>query len=82
MWYRQNMFVALRGPAKAGTEDRIKSVIDPEFLNSIVADSKAIEEAKNGYMLLRWYLITSTSALVAKIQRRCHWGNHRLDMEE
>lgn len=35
-WYKQNIFVAMRDPAKAGSEARLPSLVHPEFLQSWV----------------------------------------------
>jgi hypothetical protein len=70
-WYRQNMFLARRKPAQAGTEPRIPPVIHPEnvpYLESTarVAQIRLIEE---GSMPATWYFAAAASGVWAKLRR-------------
>jgi SAM-dependent methyltransferase len=67
-WYRQNIFTAVKEPAMAGSEPRIRSVIHPEmqFLLGLL-DRTQVEDAR---MPLRWYGKNFLSALHKKFQRR------------
>lgn len=84
VWYRQNMFVATRNPSAAGTEERLRPVIHPEFLADFVRDgadeaiaavrnraaAMTLDEVENGKMPLGWYAAGTWKALTAKIRRR------------
>jgi hypothetical protein len=75
-WYRQNVFVAKRAPARAGREERLRPVVHPEFLygteyeivrNARFSSMTAIE---GGEMTVGWYLSTPLKGLRAKLAKR------------
>lgn len=75
VWYRQNMFVARRDAA-AGTEERLKAVVHPDFLEHLafarlsnVATQRA-KSVEDGAMPVAWYATSAVKALVAKVRRR------------
>jgi SAM-dependent methyltransferase len=76
VWYRQNMFIARRDKAGAGREERLKSVIHPDFLPHLAFASAAsvisqrMADVANGSMPMGWYGSSALRALVAKIRRR------------
>jgi SAM-dependent methyltransferase len=76
VWYRQNMFVATRHPAAAGTEARLTSVIHPDFVEDFItagvarADASSLDEVRNGTMPLSWYGTAVWNALASKVRRR------------
>jgi SAM-dependent methyltransferase len=84
VWYRQNMFVATRNPSSAGTEERLRAVIHPEFLPDFVrggaddaiatarnrATAMTLDDVENGKMPLRWYAAATQKALASKVRRR------------
>lgn len=68
-WYRQNMMVAVRDPATAGHEPRVKSVLHPEVvfdgMSFLAPKLKAIEA---GALPAGWYVTASLKAAIAKIR--------------
>lgn len=70
-WYRQNLMAAVRDPANAGHEPRIKSVLHPE----VVLDEKSFLEPKlkaieAGSLPAAWYITTPLNAAIAKIRAK------------
>jgi len=78
VWYRQNLFVAERDGERAGREERLKSVVHPDFLPHLVfagATSQVVERVRSleeGAMPVAWYATSALKALTAKIRRRLH----------
>jgi hypothetical protein len=76
VWYRQNMFVAMRDAQGAGKEERLRAVVHPEFLEHLVfagASTAAMEKVKSledGAMPVGWYAVSALRALTAKVRRR------------
>lgn len=75
-WYRQNIFIAVKNPEKAGREKRLRPVIHPEFLygekyltdrHARFSSATAIED---GGMTVGWYLRTPVKGLGAKLVKR------------
>ena len=60
VWYRQNMFVARRDTA-AGTEERLKAVVHPDFLEHLAfarasnAAAQRVKSVEDGAMPVAWY---------------------------
>jgi len=75
VWYRQNMFVARRDAA-AGTEERLKAVIHPDFLQHLVfaeavsVATQRVKSVEQGAMPVAWYANSAVRAMAAKIRRR------------
>jgi SAM-dependent methyltransferase len=73
-WYRQNIFVARRDSSAAGREPRIKTVLHPEMLPSILSSNDRFEshvkQIEQGSMSVMWYLKTLLTALSTKSKRR------------
>ena len=75
VWYRQNIFVATRDAA-AGTEERLKAVVHPDFLEHLVfagattAATQRVKSVEDGAMPVTWYVTSAVRALVAKVKRR------------
>ncbi len=75
VWYRQNMFVAMRDPSVAGREPRLKAVLHPEFLPDFVAAgahlaaTANLEQVRRGMMPLRWYGAATATAVAARVKR-------------
>lgn len=72
-WYRQNLFVARRDPARAGSEPRIRAVVHPELLPFIWTkeqDSEWRKIAEAGRMPGAWYASAMWKAYCAKLRRR------------
>jgi SAM-dependent methyltransferase len=75
-WYKQNMFVALFMPNKAGKEARIRPVIHPEMITWFQGDActkavKAqIDQITQGCMSLIWYVTVPFRAAWGKVLRR------------
>ena len=71
-WYRQNMFVAVRNEELAGSEPRIKPVINPDMLpyaaRTFLAGNMATLE--EGPAPLSWYVTVPFKAAAAKLRRR------------
>jgi hypothetical protein len=69
------MFVATRD-VQAGSEERLKAVIHPDFLPHLVfaeATNVAMQRVKSveeGAMPVAWYANSAVRALVAKLRRR------------
>jgi hypothetical protein len=76
VWYRQNMFVARRDGSSAGSEERLRAVVHPEFLEHLVfagAATAAMDKVKSledGAMPVGWYALSAVKALTAKVRRR------------
>lgn len=71
-WYRQNMFLARRVASPLpGTEPRLRSVIHPEMLESILSMSfsQAISTVENGKMPFAWYPKLPFTALAGRLAR-------------
>ncbi len=77
-WYRQNIFLALKAPDKAGKEPRIPGVLHPDFfqdgkLPNHAASSKTREEylwqIQQGSMPSNWYFTTACSGISNKLRR-------------
>lgn len=75
-WYRQNVIISRHDPKRAGQEERLKSVVHPEFLyganyltvqNARFNSTMAIE---GGGMTVGWYLRTPVIGLTAKLAKR------------
>jgi SAM-dependent methyltransferase len=67
-WYRQNIFTAIKEPATAGNEPRIRAVIHPEMLAMLdLLDRVQVEDAA---MPLAWYCKIFFEALPKKLFRR------------
>jgi hypothetical protein len=60
-WYRQNLFIATRDPAKAGKENRIVSVIHPEILGMLL--DEWFKKIKMGSQNPGWYISIPLQAL-------------------
>jgi len=70
-WYRQNVFTAVRDPARAGKERRIKAVVHPEMFHSIDKGRGAwISHIEQGGQPILWYVSLLARALSAKLRRR------------
>jgi SAM-dependent methyltransferase len=67
-WYRQNMFVARKSPARASNEPRIKTVIHPDMLRCF--QWKAVKAIEGGSMPAKWYLNAPARAFAAKARRK------------
>ncbi len=89
-WYRQNMFIARRDLALAGSEPRIKSVLHPamEAINreaevAEVATSLRLhlENIQNGDMPGRWYVKTSARAIARQLKSMFGRGATACDAE-
>jgi SAM-dependent methyltransferase len=72
-WYRQNIFIARRDEGSAGYEPRIRAVVHPEMLPSVVSENNRFEshvrEIEKGRAPASWYLKTPMLALVNKVKR-------------
>ena len=72
-WYRQNTFVAQRDAASAGHEPRIKAILHPEMLPSIMSENNRFEshikQIEEGRIAATWYLKTPALALFNKLKR-------------
>lgn len=74
-WYQQNMFIARYEPSKAGTEERIKSVIHPRLLPTIEnyiamnAQSEQLSRIESGKMSVGWYLKVPLKCWYAKKEK-------------
>ncbi len=70
-WYRQNLFVAVRDPAAAGKEERIKPVIHPRMYPFLVEKEfpVQVQRIEQGSMPLSWYFYAPLTALSSKIAR-------------
>jgi len=71
-WYRQNLFWAVRDPARAGSEPRLEAVVHPDMFpimrdSAIAADLGRIE---NGWQPMTWYLRSTARAAVKKAGRQ------------
>lgn len=71
-WYRQNLMLAVRDAAGAGTESRIRPVIHPAMLGLYAAEfvereGKAIAEGSKPW---RWYVTAPLKAARAKLSRK------------
>jgi hypothetical protein len=79
-WYRQNMFIARRDPAAAGTEPRIAPCLHPAMLAETImlqgpvqrGRAAQLREIAGGSMAASWYLVTAARALRAKVGRAIH----------
>ena len=66
-WYRQNMFVAERSPAKAGNERRLKAAIHPDMLPYLsMLDRMDLE---NGRLPFGWYVRNLFAAIGVRTSR-------------
>ena len=71
-WYRQNLMLAVRDPARAGSEARIAAVIHPAMLDIYTWDAaeKQTSVIERGSMPWSWYLSAPVRAAAAKLRRR------------
>jgi SAM-dependent methyltransferase len=70
-WYRQNIFIARRDTVSSGNEPRIKAVLHPEMLPSILTgNAHYLKKIEDGSMEVRWYLETPVRALSEKLKKR------------
>lgn len=75
-WYRQNVFVALRAPQKAGAEPRIPAVVHPEILpwyrfeDAGGSIDRIACRVRDGGLPVVWYLRVLFRAILAKLERR------------
>lgn len=72
-WFRQNMFLAIKDPDRAGHESHIQPVLHPTMLDEYglaTGESKQIlENIERGSQKLGWYFFTPVRAVLAKISR-------------
>ena len=69
-WYRQNIFIARRDTVSSGNEPRIKAVLHPEMLPSILTgNAHYLRKIDDGSMTARWYLETPVRALSEKLKK-------------
>lgn len=68
-WYRQNLFVARRSPATAGSEPRIPSVVHPDMLSGHVVRSRQTFDMERGRYPVRWYFRKFWSAIWKRMAR-------------
>jgi SAM-dependent methyltransferase len=71
-WYRQNLMLAVRDPANAGQEPRIRRVLHPEVTRMTADDflEDNVRSIERGRLSWQWYLTSPLRAAVAKIGRR------------
>ena len=75
-WYRQNLFVAVKDPVKAGKEPRIPAVVHPCLMEAMGAQfgkegaARMRLKVEAGAMPLRWYVSRGVGAMAKKIFRR------------
>lgn len=71
-WYRQNLMLAVRDEASAGTESRIRPVIHPAMLGMYAGDlvKREGEMIAEGSKPWRWYLSAPIKAARAKLRRK------------
>lgn len=67
-WYRQNLFVARRDPARAGNEARILPVMHPDILPLILQEelSQSIDRIAGGALPAKWYANSFPKMLFSK----------------
>jgi len=74
-WYRQNLFTARRDATSTGTEPRIRGMIHPAILATIVkesveqTESALLEQITSGKMPRSWYAKTAASVVKGKLRR-------------
>ena len=83
-WYRQNMMLAVRDPARAGEEPRIRPVIHPDMLGIMLSPALEANDAliEHGSKPARWYLMVPLKAAAAKIRRRAARGRGTLPLAQ
>lgn len=71
-WYRQNLFRATKDPPKAGTEPRIKRVINPDALSCFSETFFPLHKQRieEGGLRWPWYLSAPIKAARAKLRQR------------
>jgi SAM-dependent methyltransferase len=75
-WYRQNMFIASKDPAAAGTEPRLAAVIHPEIMQEIRVQyshsewQSSVKRVEQGHLPVTWYVRIPFAAAAAKLRRR------------
>lgn len=72
-WYRQNVFLVSRDPARAGDEDRIPSVIHPDMVAHLDLPSPVATEYKQfveGALPPRLYASLALRAAVARLPKK------------
>jgi SAM-dependent methyltransferase len=72
-WYRQNIFIARRDTVSAGQEPRLRAVVHPEMLPSVVSENNRFEshvrQIEEGCVGATWYLKAPVFALLNKLKR-------------
>lgn len=74
-WYRQNLFMATKDAAQAGSEPRIQRVIHPSMYGGNVMPDMSrirpeiIAQVEQGSQSIGWYLSIPFRAMLAKVQR-------------
>lgn len=74
-WYRQNMFMAIKGSDQAGREPRIRRVVHPSMFADAMPDlmemrKSIIQQMERGSQPLGWYFWVPFRGLFAKLRRR------------
>lgn len=67
-WYRQNLMIAKRDAASAGTESRIVPVAHPDLAGALFFEEH-VSAIEAGALPWRWYLAAPYKAAAAKLQR-------------
>jgi hypothetical protein len=74
-WYRQNTFLAIRDPNRAGNENRIHPVIHPSMLEEFGLGlgsgqhDQILQQIAEGSQCLEWYLSIPIRGVFAKARR-------------
>lgn len=83
-WYRQNVFLAQKDAASAGTEPRLRAFVHPAIFTSALANLRAasakaasdtaLRAVQDGEMSPAWYLSAGLRAAGRKLSRRVQSG--------
>ena len=70
VWYRQNLMMAVRDADRAGQEERIKSVLHPDFVAGLEWNFKEhVEWVERGALPLWWYGLVPFKAAAARARQ-------------